>query len=44
LKLGGTGERSAVRKIFTKRNALIGSATVFFAKRYAKKRLRRRMA
>jgi hypothetical protein len=33
-----------VTKFFTKRNALIGSAAMFFAKRYAKKRLRRRAA
>ena len=31
-------------KIFTKRNALIGSAALFFAKRYAKKRLHGRSA
>jgi hypothetical protein len=31
-------------KILTKRNALIGSAALFFAKRYAKKRLRSRSA
>ena len=31
-------------KFLTKRNALIGSAALFFAKRYAKKRLRSRSA
>jgi len=31
-------------KIFTKKNALIGSAALFFAKRFAKKRLRSRSA
>jgi len=38
LNAGGSGDRHGM-KIYSKRNALVGAMTLFFARRYAKRRM-----